>query len=190
MVTADPAPAAKKVGMSTGAKTGLGLVIGAAAVVVTLVVSNALVNGTNTNPVVPDNNQIATSGVTISGFTLSTWNSCDNPTKGYLPGASGCKGTVTLALTKTVTSGYVLVNAAYPGSDASYHGAVNVVAGQKTATVRVAVDYIHYCVNAPTFHVSVYDRTINDPTKSLLARGDWTFKTVNCNGFPAGGLGG
>ena len=183
-----PPPAAQKTGMSTGGRVVVAMAMATIGILGALWLGNNLVknnpNGINNPPVAVD------SGVTITGFHLSGWSSCDNPTKGYLPGASGCKGTVTLALTKTVSSGYILVDVPYGTGGDSWHGAINVKPGQTTATVPVTLDYSSVCYLAPTLRVNVYDRTINDPSKTLLTHGDWTFKTETCAGFPAGGLGG
>jgi len=132
--------------------------------------------------------QTRTSGVTITDGIVDSWSTCDSTTKGYLPGASNCKGSVTLNLAKPVASGQVVVVMSYdPSTDSSFVGAAAATTGP--VTVQLNDVYIKNCFNNPRLNIKVYDRPLDDPSRALLANENATI-TESCQGFPAGGLGG
>lgn len=99
-----------------------------------------------------------------------------------LPGWTNCTGTVTLDITKTVSSGYVSVYFNYPDASSFYHGQASVANGAPgMVTINVTNDYISACVTSYPTTVDVYDGPESASTSPQLASIQTTVK-VTCTG--------
>ena len=92
--------------------------------------------------------------VLLKGLSLTACTQSAAP----LPGWKNCTGTVSLDITKTVSSGYVSVYFNYPDANSFYHGQVAVAQGAPgSVTVSVVNDYVAQCVASFPTTVDVYD---------------------------------
>ena len=145
------------------------------------------------SPSPSNNDQTTTSGVSVTAATLESWSTCDNPTKGYLPGASDCKASVTVKFEKPVASGQVWVVLLYGGTanDPDFHGyaaAPTTVSTPVSVTLTLNAASLPTCKVNPTVLINVYDRDpVHEANPILLATFTGDAKD-DCAGFPQGGL--
>jgi hypothetical protein len=86
-----------------------------------------------------------------------------------LPGWRNCTGTVALAITKTISSGYVSVFFNYPDDGSFFHGDLPVGSGTPgNVIVNVANPYVSHCANGFTTTVDVYNGTQSAQSPPLL----------------------
>ncbi|HEY5220406.1 MAG TPA: hypothetical protein VIJ16_11390 [Gemmatimonadaceae bacterium] len=104
--------------------------------------------------------------VVLNGLTLS---GC-GPSASPLPGWTNCTGTVTLNITKTVSSGYVSVYFNYPDDGSFYHGQYQVSSGKPGSIVVPMINnYVSACVTTLATTIDVYDGPESSQTAPLLA---------------------
>lgn len=86
-----------------------------------------------------------------------------------LPGWINCTATVSLTVTKTVTSGYVSVFFNYPNSGSFYHGQLQVSSSTPgSIVVPVVNEYVPSCVTSYATTVDVYDGPESASSAPLL----------------------
>ena len=92
--------------------------------------------------------------VTLQSLSLTGCAGSASP----LPGWVNCSASVTLNVTKTVSSGYVSVYFNYPDAGSFYHGQVQVSAGAPgTIVVPMINEYVGSCATSLQTSVGVYD---------------------------------
>jgi len=90
-------------------------------------------------------------------------------------------GTVSLSITKTISSGFVSVNFNYPDGGAFYHGQLQVGSGiPGIVTVNVVNNYISHCVTSFATTVDVHNGPESAATAPLLISQPITLN-VTCN---------
>lgn len=109
----------------------------------------------------------ATSGtVTLQAVSITGCPTSAAP----LPGWVNCTGTVSLDVTKAVTSGYVSVYFNYPNTSAFYEGELPVASGTPgDIVVPVLNAYVSACVTSYATTIDVYDGPTSDANATLLA---------------------
>jgi hypothetical protein len=97
-----------------------------------------------------------------------------------LPGWVNCTATVSLNVTKTVSSGYVSVYFNYPDAGSFDHGQVQ-VSSSKSGNIVVPMvnDYVSVCVTSYATTVDVYDGPLSATMAPQLASFPMTL-TVKC----------
>lgn len=103
--------------------------------------------------------------VSLQSLKLSGCASSASP----LPGWVNCSGSVTLNITKTVTSGYVSVYFNYPDAGSFYHGQIQVSGQPGTIVVAMINDYVASCATSLQTSVGVYDGPESNSSAPLLA---------------------
>ena len=94
-----------------------------------------------------------------------------------LPGWRNCTGTVALAITKTISSGYVSAYFNYPDGGSFFHGDLQVGSGTPgNVTVNVVNNYVSQCAANPfTTTVDVYNGSQSAQSAPLLVSVPVTF---------------
>ena len=118
-----------------------------------------------------------TGSVKVTGWSLSVCPVSAAP----LPGWRNCPSTVTLSITKTISSGIVSVFFNYPDNGSFYRGQLQVGAGIRgSVTVNVINDYLPRCI--PTFAttIDVYNGPQSAQSAPLLVSNPTTLN-VTCS---------
>lgn len=104
--------------------------------------------------------------VTLQALSLTACARAATP----LPGWLNCTGSVTLNVSKTVSSGYVTAIFNYPDGGSFYHGSAQVGAGKPgSVVINVVNQYVAQCATTYATTVDVYDGPDGAQSAPLLA---------------------